>query len=190
MLPQIEALIITENIRVTSIFYNLRRRRDLKFLESLENFLDVAFDFHFREDAADDPLLVDDDRSAFNPHIGFPHEAFFFPDTVIADHFLFLVAEKRKREVELLSELLMGIDRIGAHAENHAAFFLKPCERIPEITGLLGASRGIVLRIKIKDDVLPSFKIGEAHLAALRGRQLKIRSRLSRFEGAHGTWSH
>src|SRR5205085_123206 len=84
-------------------------------------------------------------------HVFLPIHAFFHPDAVVVNDFLFRIGKKREGQLILGDELLVARRRVDAYPENLRA----TVEFAPSITqpaGLRGTSRRGIFRIKIEDD--------------------------------------
>ena len=88
--------------------------------------------------------LADEKGTADDAHVGAAHELFLMPGAELLDGFVGEVAEQRKIEIVLGLEGGLGIDRIGAHAEDGDAelvelfFCVAKLGRLDRSTGSTG----------------------------------------------------
>jgi len=108
--------------------------------------------FHLGEDGGDFSRGIDDEGGPFRPHVFFAVHRFLNPDPVGLHDFFFRIGEKREGEVELPDEFLVGFHRVDADPEEMRARGLDFPPGIADAAGLRGASRRVVLRIKVEDD--------------------------------------
>src|SRR5580765_1387802 len=130
--------------------------------------------FDLEPDLFDAAIRADQEGDAMGAEVFSAEEKFFTPDAVGLDDLLVLVRKESEGEFEFLHELLVRLDRVRTDAEYHGALFGEVRKMIAEGAGFLGAAGGVILGIKIHDDV-PAFIIGQGDLASVLGSSGKIR---------------
>ena len=84
----------------------------------MENGGGVAFGLDERPDVFDFAGFTDEERAADDAHESAAHKLLFLPGAELLDGFVGEVAEQRKIEIVLGLEGGLGIDGIGAHAQD------------------------------------------------------------------------
>src|SRR2546428_13142866 len=107
-----------------------------------------------RPDLGDLPALVNQERRALDPEVFPTVEILFLPDVVRTGDAPIVVAEQREIEVVLVLELHVALRIVAADAEDHGALRGHPGEVVPEAARFLRATRRVVLRIEVEDDLL------------------------------------
>jgi hypothetical protein len=67
--------------------------------------------------------------------------------------------------VELVAELLVGFDGVGADAQDLGTVLVEHAAQVPERARLGGAAGGVIARIEVQDNCLLAFEVGQAHFA-------------------------
>ena len=98
----------------------------------------------------EDAVGTDDDVAAGHSHVFFAVHAFFVPHTICLTDRVIGIGEERERQVELLFELGMGCDRIGANPIDNRIGSSDLCIPITEPTGLCRTPRGVVFGLKVQ----------------------------------------
>src|SRR5882724_943159 len=109
--------------------------------------------FYLRPDLFDASIGPDKKGHAMGAHIFTSPKSFLAPDAIGFDDFLVLISQQCERQAVFPYELVVGFHGIRADAEDDGAVFVEFRKRIAKSTGFLGATRGVVFRIKIEDDV-------------------------------------
>ena len=122
--------------------------------------------FHFGKDRSDFSLGIDDIGRAFGAHVFFPIHGFFNPDSICLDDAPVGVGEKRKWKVEFRDEFLVRFYRVDADTEEGGTRALDQLPGIADTAGLGGASRSIILGVKI-EDYRPALQIAEGEGSAV-----------------------
>ena len=73
----------------------------------------------------------------------------------------------------------MRLDRVAREAEDQAAGALEILIRVAEVGALLGAARGVVLRIEIKDELAAAGAREEERAAVAGRREAEVGNRLA-----------
>lgn len=124
--------------------------------------------------------FVDEEGHAVDAHVVSAHEGFLAPDSVGVDDFLLVVNQQGEWQVEFVDEFLVGFGGVRADAENHRAAFFEVGKGVAESAGFLGAAGGVVLGVKVKNDVFP-FELTETDGLAGGGLGLKVWSQIALF---------
>ena len=93
--------------------------------DEVENVGGVAFGFDEGPDVFDFAGFADEEGAAHDAHEGAAHELFFLPGAELLDGFVRGVAEQKEIEILLGLEGGLGIDGIGAHAEDGDAVLVE-----------------------------------------------------------------
>src|SRR5205823_541022 len=124
--------------------------------------------------AADGPLLVDQERAALDAYILASVHAFLDPDAVFLADVRARIGRKNERELVLLLELVVRCDRILRDPDHHRPRPAVIRESVAKSARFRSAARGVVLRVKIEDDVF-ALELGQGHAAVAVGGQSEIR---------------
>ena len=130
--------------------------------------------FDFPPNFFDESVGADEKCYPAGPEVLYSHETLFTPNPISLDNCFILIGNQWERQFMFGDELIVGLRRIGADSEDDRAGFLECRKFIAKGAGLKRAARGIIPRIKIKDNVL-AFEIRERHFATAvhRGPELR-----------------
>lgn len=115
----------------------------------------MFFWLYDRPDPFDETVRSDQKGHAMDSHVFAAHKRFLAPNTVGFNDFFLHVGKQREWEVEFLDEFVVRFDGIRTDPQNHGSFVVDPGVRVAEPTGFLGAPRGVVPGIEVKDDGFP-----------------------------------
>src|SRR2546428_4359344 len=127
-----------------------------------------------RPDLGDLPALVNQERRALDPEVFPTVEILFLPDTVRTGDAPIVVAEQREIEVVLVLELQVALRIVAADPKDDRALRGHPGEVVPERAGFFRATRRVVLRVEVEDD-LPSAELFQRQNAPVVRRQGEVR---------------
>jgi hypothetical protein len=113
----------------------------------------VAVGFYVGPDFLNFTIFADQEGDAVNAHVFSAHESFLAPNIIGVNDFLFVVDDECEWEIQFLCKFFVALRGVGTDAQDDGVFFLEFIVPIPEPAGFLGASGGVVLGIKIQDDV-------------------------------------
>src|SRR5215813_3141864 len=130
-------------------------------LDEAQHVLGVLADLHLGKHAADGPPAVDHEGGPVNPEEFPTQKAFPAIDTVGGAHLGLGIAQEKKRQAMLRGELLVGIGSVPADSEDDGVVLLEVRVGVAKAARLHGATRGRVLGIEIKNEVLPAEEIPE-----------------------------
>src|SRR5579859_4407947 len=143
--------------------------------QGLQDLVRMAFDFDVGEDGLDRAGLVDDERGARNAHVFATHELLQLPDAVPVGHGMVGVGQEREGQMVFGLELLVGFDRVRAHAEDLGAVLVEQAAQVPERACLSSAAGGVVARVEVQDDGLLALEVSQTDVAVVRGREVEVR---------------
>ena len=103
----------------------------------------MAFGFDEGPDFLDFSSFADEEGAADNAHEGAAHELFFLPGAEFLDGFVSGVAEQRKIEILLGLEGGLGIDVVGAHAEDGDAELVEALFCVTKLGRFDGSTGGV-----------------------------------------------
>ena len=138
-------------------------------VERLQHLLGVAVHPHPREDLAHDALGVDHEGGADHADDLLAVQHLLAPGPVLLGHGLVGVGEEGEVQLVLGLELLVGRERVAAHAEHDRALLLEGGLAVAERAGLAGAAGGVVLRVEVEHDGLAP-QLLQAHVGRPRSR--------------------
>src|SRR5713226_6762446 len=94
------------------------RARGLLLGDDAEDFSGMAFGVDGGPDFFDFAVFADEERAADDAHEFAAHELLFLPGAKGLDGFVIGIAQQREIELVLGFERRLGLDGIGAHAED------------------------------------------------------------------------
>lgn len=132
----------------------------------------MLFRFDLAEYFLDLAMLINQESGAVNAHIGSPHELFLAERPVRFANRAIGICQEAKRQIVLLGEFFVPGFAVERNSQHLDAALFELGERIAERTGFFGASRRVVLRIKIENDFLAAqiFQADGLSLAVDRGK--------------------
>ncbi len=122
-----------------------------------------------REDEADDPLLIDQERDPSR------EETERLGDAIPSADGPIVVAQEQKRQSKPFGELLVRFAGIAADADHLGTGVAKSRMAVAERTGFASAAGRVVLGIEEQDHLGPAFEIGKGDHLPVRGRQGEVR---------------
>jgi hypothetical protein len=143
----------------------------------------VAFGFDGGPDFFDLAGFSDEEGAAGDAHVRAAHEFFLLPGAELLDGFVIGVAEQKEIEFSLLLEVGLGLDGVGAHAEDGDAELVEIFFCVTKL-GRFNGSTGSVGFGKEKEKDALAVKIGEGQVSALIGFEAEGRGFGAYFE--HG----
>jgi hypothetical protein len=120
----------------------------------VENGGGVAFGFDEGPDVFDLAGFADKEGTADDAHEGATHELFFLPGTELLDGFVGGIAEQKEIEILLGLEGGLGIDGIGAHAEDGDAVFVEIFFCVAKLGRFNGSTGGVGFGIEKEENAL------------------------------------
>ena len=121
---------------------------------------------------------------AYRPFRDFALSVFARSPCAVCFHRILLrIGQQNERQIELVDELVVRVDAIGAYPDNDRVGFCDVVDSVAEPARFFGSTRGIVFRIKPKNNVLSGI-FGETMLFAVASSESKRRSFLT-FETCH-----
>jgi hypothetical protein len=135
----------------------------------------MAFGFDRGPDFLDVACFSDEEGTADDAHIGAAHEFFLLPGAELFDGLVMGVAEQSEVEFPLLLEGGLGLDGVGAHAEDGDAALVEIFFCVTKLGRFDGSTRGVGLGKKKEEDALAA-KIGEGYVHAFIGFEAKVGS--------------
>ena len=114
----------------------------------------MAFGFDERPDVFDFAGFADEERAADDAHEGAAHELFFLPGTELLDGLVGGVAEQKEIEILLGLEGGLGINGIGAHAEDGDAVLVEVFFCVAKLGRFNGSTGGVGLWVEEEKDAL------------------------------------
>ncbi len=138
-----------------------------------DDFSNMAIDFHFWPDRRNFSCFINQKCRTCDSHRFFAIQVFFDPDSIFFGNGVIFVCQKREGEFVLFDKFFVRFDGIGTDPQNNGFRRFKFPHFITESTGLLGTAWGVISRIKIKDNVLLSFKLTQFCATLGEGRQVK-----------------
>jgi hypothetical protein len=120
----------------------------------IKHFCPVSARAHVLENLPDPPLRIDHVGRPMDTFVSFPKKLFLAPDSKRTQHVLIRVREERVREIILPLELLMRLDGVGAHPQQHDLEVLETSIFLAEPASLDRSTGGVVFGIKEKDHPL------------------------------------
>ena len=146
----------------------------LKRLGGGQDLFGVAVDPDLRPDAGDPAVRPDQHRHANNAHEGPAVHGFLAPGAVGLEHLVGLVREQGDRELVLLLERILGLDRIGRNPDHFGSGLGKSRPKLRKRDQFPGAAGGVGLRVEVQDE-FAALEIGEGDAAAAIARQREWR---------------
>jgi hypothetical protein len=114
----------------------------------------MAFGFDQGPDVFDFSGFADEEGAADDAHEGAAHELFFLPGSELLDGFVGGIAEQKEIEILLGLEGGLGIDGIGAHAEDGDAEFVEVIFCVAKLGRFNGSTGGVGFGIEKEEDAL------------------------------------
>ncbi len=133
----------------------------------------IGLDVVLREH--DRAVLVDHERAADDAHRRLAVVLLLAPGAVGLGHRVILVGEQPEAERVLVAELRVRRGRVGRDAEDGGPDRVEVGLRVAQRARLDRAARGVVLGVEVEDDAR-ALEVGEAHGAAVVGRQFEVGS--------------
>ena len=116
----------------------------------------MAFGFDEGPDFFDFAGFSDEERTADDAHVGAAHESFFLPGTEFFDGFVIGITKQRKIKLVLGFERGLGLDGIGAHAEDGHTVFVELLLCVTKLGRFDGSTGGVGFGIEEEEDALAS----------------------------------
>ena len=98
--------------------------------------------------------LADEKGTADDAHVGAAHELFLMPGAELLDGFVGGIAEQKEIEILLGLEGGLGIDGIGAHAEDGDAELVEVIFCVAKLGRFNGSTGGVGFGIEKEEDAL------------------------------------
>jgi hypothetical protein len=114
----------------------------------------MAFGFDEGPDVFDLTSLADEEGAADDAHEGAAHELLFLPGTEFLDGLVGRVAEQREIEILLGLEGGLGIDGIGAHAEDGDAVLVEIFFCVTKLGRFDGSTGSVGFGVEEEEDAL------------------------------------
>jgi len=114
----------------------------------------MAFGFDEGPDVFDFSGFADEEGAADDAHEGAAHELFFLPGSELLDGFVGGIAEQKEIEILLGLEGGLGIDGIGAHAEDGDAELVEVIFCVAKLGRFNGSTGGVGFGIEKEEDAL------------------------------------
>jgi hypothetical protein len=114
----------------------------------------MAFGFDEGPDVFDLTSLADEEGAADDAHEGAAHELLFLPGTEFLDGLVGRVAEQREIEILLGLEGGLGIDGIGAHAEDGDAVLVEIFFCVTKLGRFDGSTGSVGFGVEKEEDAL------------------------------------
>ena len=111
----------------------------------------MALGLHAAKDLCDASIGRDDERRSEDAHVLAPEQRLLSPDPVALGDGVIRVGNERERQIVLLLELLVRLDRIGADAEDGRIESLELREGVAKLARLYSSTRRVVFRIEVQD---------------------------------------
>src|SRR2546422_4634197 len=131
-----------------------------------------------RPDLGDLPALVNQERRALDSEKLPTVEILFLPDAVRTGDAPIVVAQEREIEIVLAFEPHVALRVVAADAEDHRALRAHPGEVVPEAARFFRATRRVVLRVEVQDDLLAA-EVLQGKEAPVVRRQGEVGRRLT-----------
>ena len=138
----------------------------------------MAINLHFREDACDAAILVDQESRSLDSHVIHAVKLLFLPHAVCVGDCVAYIDEKVVRQSVFLTKLLVRLRTVRADTKNCCVELPEPGKSVAKIARLTRSARGVVFRIEEEND-LPSAKRRERHARAFVSLEIEIRCSLS-----------
>jgi hypothetical protein len=148
------------------------------FFEGFQDLLVMPSGVDPPDDTGDEARLIDND--------GVPMGELVPLDSIGPGDGMVIVYQERKGELELFFKGLMATRIVEAHPQDLRLFALKLSVGVPEIACLDGATRGVVLRVEIKDHIFFTFKITKFYRVSVFILGREFRRRFSFCDTGHG----
>jgi hypothetical protein len=120
----------------------------------VENVGGVAFGFDEGPDVFDFAGFADEEGAADDAHEGAAHELFFLPGTELLDGLVCGIAEQEEIEILLGLKGGLGIDGIGAHAEDGDAELVEVFFCVAKLGRFDGSTGSVGFGIEKEEDAL------------------------------------
>jgi hypothetical protein len=154
----------------------------------LEDFGGVAFGFDGGPGGFDFAGFADEERAADDAHEFASHELLLLPGTVGGDGLVIGIAEQGKIEFELRFEGRLGLDGIGAHAEDGDLELIELLFCVAKLGRFDDSTGGIGFREEEKEDAA-TYKIFESNEFVLVGFEAERRSFVAGLEHGDPWWT-
>jgi hypothetical protein len=132
----------------------------------------MAFGFDDGPDLFDLASFSDEERTAKDAHVGAAHELFLLPGAELFDGFVIGVTEQGKIEISLVLEGGLGLDGVGAHAEDGDAVLVEIFFCVTKLGRFDGSTGGVGLGKEKEQDVV-ACEVLEGDGFALVGKETK-----------------
>src|SRR5260221_9933541 len=132
----------------------------------------------------DSTIGANEEGRALDSHVLATVHALFDPDAVCLDRLPLRVGGERHPEIVFRLEFVVGFFSVGGNPDDLGPGFGERLSRPGEIDRLQRATAGVILRIKVDDDLL-SCERGKLDAAATVGRQVEVRGLLALGCGRH-----
>ena len=150
-----------------------------KLLHGVEDCLGVSINFDFVPALDDLSLGVDEECRSDDPHVRAPIARLFLPDPILLCNLVFGIGEEGERHIVLRRKTRLARFVEDADSKHHRLTRLEARQAIAKVTGLLGASWSVVLRVEVEDDGVAQV-VGESLLFAGLIRESECRRFLPR----------
>src|SRR5882672_3008500 len=139
----------------------------------IEHLLGVTGNLDSAPFAPENAVAVEHEGAAFDPTHLFAVHVFHLHDPELSADFLGFVRKQLEGEAHLGLEILVRLETVARDAGNRTSRLLELRVEIAELYPLVGAARGVVLRVEIKDEQL-GFDRREPELLAAGGGQHEV----------------
>jgi hypothetical protein len=133
----------------------------------------VAFGFDEGPDCFDFAGFADEEGTADDAHEGAAHKLLFLPAAEFLDGLVGGIAEQREIEILLGLEGGLGLDGIGAHAEDGDAELIEFFFCVAKLGRFDRSTGGVGFGVEEKEDAL-AFKVGEGEDCSVVGFQREV----------------